>query len=38
MMFENMDIRSLVDRCAERRGEHPFLIWEPFEGEGYRWS
>lgn len=36
--FENMDIRSLVDRCAERRGEHPFLIWEPFEGEGYRWS
>jgi crotonobetaine/carnitine-CoA ligase len=36
--FEGMDIRSLVDEQATRRGEHPFLIWEPFEGEGSAWS
>lgn len=33
-----MDIRSLVDEQAERRGDHPFLIWEPFEGEGRTWT
>ncbi len=36
--FEGMDIRSLVDEQAARRGEHPFLIWEPFEGEGETWT
>ncbi|WP_374572032.1 AMP-binding protein [Phenylobacterium sp.] len=36
--FEGMDIRTLIDEQAERRGEHPFLIWEPFEGEGRSWS
>ncbi len=36
--FEGMDIRSLIDAQAERRGDHPFLIWEPFEGEGLTWS
>lgn len=36
--FEGMDIRSLVDEQAARRGEHPFLVWEPFEGEGRAWS
>jgi crotonobetaine/carnitine-CoA ligase len=29
-----MDIRTLIDEQAARRGEHPFLIWEPFEGPG----
>ncbi|MGA0601499.1 AMP-binding protein [Caulobacter sp. KR2-114] len=41
--FEGMDIRSLVDEQAARRGDHPFLIWEPFArddeaGEGETWS
>jgi crotonobetaine/carnitine-CoA ligase len=33
-----MDIRSLIDGQAIRRGGHPFLIWEPFEGSGETWS
>lgn len=36
--FDGMDIRSLIDAQAIRRGDHPFLIWEPFEGEGARWG
>ncbi len=36
--FEGMDIRSLLDELAQERGDHPCLIWEPFEGEGARWS
>jgi carnitine-CoA ligase len=32
--FEGMDIRSLLDERASARGDHPFLIWEPLEGEG----
>ncbi len=36
--FEGMDIRTLIDGQAARRGAHPWLIWEPFEGEGRTWS
>ncbi len=36
--FEGMDIRSLIDARAAWRGDHPFLVWEPFEGEGRSWS
>lgn len=36
--FEGMDIRSLIDARAAWRGDHPFLVWEPFEGEGRTWS
>ena len=36
--FEGMDIRTLIDGQAIRRGGHPFLIWEPFEGIGQTWS
>ena len=36
--FETTDIRSLIDEQAARRGRHPFLVWEPFEGEGATWS
>lgn len=36
--FEGMDLRTVIDQRAEARGEHPFLIWEPFEGEPRRWS
>jgi carnitine-CoA ligase len=36
--FEGMDIRSLIDEQAARRTDLPFLIWEPFEGEGRTWT
>ncbi|MDP3907552.1 AMP-binding protein [Novosphingobium sp.] len=36
--FEGMDIRTLIDARAANRCDHPFLIWEPFEGEGRSWS
>ncbi|WP_338467939.1 AMP-binding protein [Novosphingobium sp. ZN18A2] len=36
--FEGMDIRSLIDMQARRRADHPFLVWEPFEGEGQSWT
>lgn len=36
--FEGMDIRSLLDRQAAVRTDHPFLVWEPFAGSPARWS
>jgi carnitine-CoA ligase len=30
--FEGMDIRTLIENQAHRRGDHAFLVWEPFEG------
>lgn len=36
--FEGMDVRSLLDRRSAERGDHPFLVWEPLEGQGYRLS
>ncbi len=36
--FAGQDARTLIDAQATRRGEHPALIWEPFEGEGRTWS
>jgi crotonobetaine/carnitine-CoA ligase len=33
-----MDIRTLIDNQAGRRGDHPFLIWESFQGAGSRWT
>ncbi len=36
--FMNFDIAHLLQRQAEVRGGHPFLIWEPFEGDRKVWS
>lgn len=36
--FAGQDARTLIDTQAARRGDHPALIWEPFEGEGRTWS
>ena len=36
--FEGWDIRTLIDAKAAQRGDHPAMIWEPFEGEGQTWS
>jgi len=36
--FGNVDIAHLLQRQADVRGDHPFLIWEPFEGDRRTWS
>ena len=36
--FAGMDARTLIDAQSVKRGAHPALIWEPFEGEGRTWS
>lgn len=36
--FSEFDVAHLVAAHAEKRPDHPFLIWEPFEGKGRRWS
>ena len=38
MPFAGQDIRSLVDAQAVLRADHPFLVWEPFEGGGFTYS
>ena len=32
--FRGLDVAELVRVRARTRGDHPFLIWEPFEGAG----
>jgi crotonobetaine/carnitine-CoA ligase len=36
--FAGRDVNWLLDFRAETRGDHPFLIWEPFEGERRTWT
>ena len=36
--FTGKDVPWLLDRQAERYAEKPFLIWEPFDGEGRTYS
>ena len=36
--FEGQDIRTLVASRADQRGDHPWMIWAPFEGDGRQWS
>ena len=36
--FTGFDIPSLVALRARTRPDHPFLIWEPFEGVGDVWT
>ena len=37
-MASGRDVGWLLDARAARRGEHPFLVWEPFVGERRTWS
>ncbi|MCC2106668.1 MAG: acyl--CoA ligase, partial [Hyphomicrobiales bacterium] len=32
--FNGLDVAELVRIRARTRRDHPFLIWEPFEGQG----
>jgi crotonobetaine/carnitine-CoA ligase len=36
--FAGIDVAWLVRHQAQARGEHPFLVWAPFEGEGRSWT
>lgn len=36
--FAGMDMRDLLRDRAEKRADHPFLIWAPFEGDDQQWS
>ncbi|MDR3497967.1 MAG: AMP-binding protein [Parvibaculum sp.] len=36
--FSGFDIPHLLAAHASARPSHPFLIWEPFEGEGRTWT
>jgi crotonobetaine/carnitine-CoA ligase len=36
--FAGRDVSWLVDFRAETRPDHPFLVWEPFEGERQVWT
>ncbi len=37
-LFSGRDIPWLLDLQAERRADHPVLVWEPFEGEPRTWT
>jgi carnitine-CoA ligase len=36
--FAGRDVNWLLDFRAATRADHPFLIWEPFEGERQTWT
>ena len=36
--FAGRDVNWLLDFRAETRGNHPFLVWEPFQGERRVWT
>ena len=36
--FTGQDIPWLLDHWAEHRSDHPFLVWEPRNGEGRSWT
>jgi crotonobetaine/carnitine-CoA ligase len=36
--FAGRDVNWLLDMRADTRRDHPFLVWEPFEGERQTWT
>ena len=36
--FNRLDVPTLLAQRAAARRDHPFLIWEPFEGEAQTWT
>src|SRR5512134_2535957 len=36
--FAGRDVNWLLDMRADTRRDHPFLVWEPFEGERKVWT
>jgi carnitine-CoA ligase len=37
-MASGRTVGWLLDLRAEQRGDHPFLVWEPFSGQAQTWS
>lgn len=37
-VFTGRDLPWLLETQAQARPNHPFLVWEPFEGSGARWT
>lgn len=36
--FNDFDVPHLVEARARQRPDHPFLVWEPFDGPAQTWS
>jgi crotonobetaine/carnitine-CoA ligase len=36
--FAGLDAATLLDQRARQRGDHPFLVWAPFDAPARRWS
>lgn len=36
--FEQFDMPALLAERARTRANHPFIVWEPFSGEGRTWT
>ncbi len=36
--MHGQDIPTLLGHWADRRPDHPVLVWDPFEGEGRTWT
>jgi crotonobetaine/carnitine-CoA ligase len=36
--FQRLDVPTLLAHRALTRPDHPFIVWEPFEGEARSWT
>ena len=36
--FTRLDIPTLLAHRAATRRDHPFIVWEPFEGNAETWT
>ena len=36
--FNRLDVPTLLAQRAAKRRDHPFIVWEPFEGEAQTWT
>ena len=36
--FSQLDVPTYLDIQAKHRGNHPFLVWEPFDGPAQTWG
>jgi crotonobetaine/carnitine-CoA ligase len=38
LQLQGQDVPWLLKHWAEKKPDHPFLVWEPREGEGRTWT
>ena len=36
--FTRLDVPTLLADRAQKRRDHPFIVWEPFDGPGQTWT